>query len=333
MLLKRGMKKIVYLDQNWLSDLTKAHLAEDTRVDKAYYVALFQALERAITEGKIVCPTASFHESESNLSTKLNTAIRNMDDSLSRGLSFNPSHDICHEQLVEAANALSSESMPARPWWALPFNQDPDSPDSASLLLIGGIKVLLTLQLLVDEDRRIRTKVSTPMYKKYKESRIQYGLNYEDEVTCSRIQILLENYYAFNDAESILRQGFPDWNPILAEVFSTQRRRFVEIGKLCDKAEGIETFLWSPEFSNAPFFVIRAKLMASDIVFAPERRPENSLLADFDIAATIVPYADVFLTEHYLAELLRKTKVAEGYGCRVFTMRQKEEVLQYFAGL
>ena len=34
MLLKHGMKKIVYLDQNWLSDLTKAHLAEDTRVDK-----------------------------------------------------------------------------------------------------------------------------------------------------------------------------------------------------------------------------------------------------------------------------------------------------------
>ena len=332
MLLKHGMKKIIYLDQNWLSDLTKAHLAEETRVDKAYYGKLFEALERAITEGKIVCPTASFHDSESNLSSKQNTDFRSMDGFLSRGFSFNPSHEICHAQIMEAALSFAHESIPVRPWWAIPFNHDPDFPETSLPRSNGGIEVFLTLQKLVEEDRRIREKVSTPMYAQYKESRARY-MSYKDEVTASRIQILQEHYYAVEDAEALLKQAYPVWDPIRAKIVQEQRLRLTEVANICDKAGGIGAFLTSDEFLNTPFLSTRAKLMASDIVFAPERRPENSLLADFDIAATIVPYADVFLTEHYLAELLRKTKVAEGYGCRVFTMRQKEEVLQYFAGL
>ena len=100
---QHGQKKVVYLDQNWLSDLAKAHLDGDVRVDKPYFTDLFQAVQGAIAEDKIVCPTSPLHESESNLSSQLNVDIRSMDNALSRGLSFNPSEEIWDKQLLEAA--------------------------------------------------------------------------------------------------------------------------------------------------------------------------------------------------------------------------------------
>ncbi len=332
-MLKGSKKKIVYLDQNWLSNITKAHLDEETRVDRAYYSRLFEALDHAITEDRIVCPTASFHERESNLSSRLNTDFRSMGNFLSRGLEFNHIHILCHEQLLEAATVFVGESTSARPWWQIPFNQDPDVPDSSLPRSASGLEVFVTIQSLVDEDRRIKTRVSSPMYKQYKESRARYGLNYQDEATFSRIQLLKEHYYAFENAESIVMEAFLDGGPILAETIREQKLGLVELGKICDTAGGIGQFIASKDFESAPFLSTRAKLMAADVVYDSAREPESSLLADFDIAATVVPYVDVFLTENYLAELLRKTKVDNDYGCRVFTMRRKEDVLLYLSEL
>ncbi len=73
--------------------------------------------------------------------------------------------------------------------------------------------------------------------------------------------------------------------------------------------------------------------MAADIVYDGKRTPEPSLLKDFDVAATIVPFANFFATENYLAELIKKTKVGNDFGCRVFTTRQKDQFLDMLSSL
>ena len=118
-----------------------------------------------------------------------------------------------------------------------------------------------------------------------------------------------------------------------SSVLQERRLCLAELGQICDMARGIGHFLSSSYFMDTPYLSIRAKLMATDIVDQGSRKPEGSLLADFDMAATVVPYVDVFATENYLAELLRKTGVAKDYGCSVYTMRKKDMLLDCFSRL
>ena len=328
---RRGQKKVVYLDQNWLSDMAKAHLDDDSRVYKPYFTELFINIQGAILEDKIVCPTSPLHDSESNLSSRLNVDVRSMDNALSRRLSFNPSEEICHRQLLGAASKFAGIESPSEPRWQTPFNRDPDLPDGTFPRDEGALEVFLTVQKLVNEDRRIRNEVTAPMYKQYKDGRVEHNLSYRYEVEFSRIQLFHEQYFVFDNAEAVLKQAFPDWDIVHSSVFQERRLRLAELGQICDMAGGIRHFLSSSCFQDTPFLSIRARLMAADIVHYATRKPESSLLADFDMAATVIPYVDVFATENYLAELLRQTGVAGEYGCNVYTMRQKDMLLDYLS--
>ena len=44
-------------------------------------------------------------------------------------------------------------------------------------------------------------------------------------------------------------------------------------------------------------------------------------------------YVDVFATENYIAELIKQTHLGSDHDCRVFTMRQKEDLLEYLSVL
>ena len=59
----------------------------------------------------------------------------------------------------------------------------------------------------------------------------------------------------------------------------------------------------------------------------PNREPEPSQIADFHIVALVIPYADMFGTENYMAELVRQTGLDKEYDCSVYRMKQKEDFL------
>ncbi len=319
---RRRRKKIVYLDQNWLSDITKAHLDRNLRVDKGYFTDLFKVMQRTIVEGNFVCPTSPLHESESNFSSRLSADFRSMDNGLSKGLSFNYAHEICDRQLLEAASNFAGVDIPDEPWWQIPFSRAPDLLDSTIARATSALDMFLTVQPLVNEHWRVRNEVTTPMYRQYKETRTEHKLSYGDEVAFSRIQLFREHFHVFDNAESILKKASTLWEPMVATLHSERHLRLIELAKICELGEGIAQFMSSKEMANTPFLSIRSKLMAADIVYRSLRIPEPSLLDDFNMAATVVPYADVFATENYLADLLRKTGIARDYGCNVYTMRK-----------
>ena len=311
--------------------MAKAHLDRNVRVDKPYFTKLFQAIRVAIAEDKIVCPTSPLHESESNFSYKLSSDIRSMDNALSRGLSFNSSVEICGNQLLESASKFAGSQLSAAPWWRIPFNRDPDLPDGTFPRPQSDLEVFMTVQKFVDEARLIRNEVAAPMYKQYKDGRAEQNLPYPDEVGFNRIQLFLDHYLVFEDAESVLKESYPDWGILVSVEVRERHQRLEELRQVCDMAGGIVPFLWSNDFETAPFLNIHARLVAADIVHHSARKPEGSLLDDFDMASSVVPYVDVFATENYLAELLRKTGIASEYGCSVYTMRQKDELLDFIA--
>ena len=86
---RRGNKPVVYLDQNWVSEITKSQIIGRSSKDKAFYNRLSSALHTGESEGKFACPTSEFHHTEASFNPNLRTAIPFIASALSRGLSFN----------------------------------------------------------------------------------------------------------------------------------------------------------------------------------------------------------------------------------------------------
>ena len=331
---RRGRKRVAYLDQNWLSDMTKAvRLDGSPRVDKGYFTELYKVILRAIAEDRIVCPTSPTHMSESNLDSRRSADFRSVDNAVSRGLSFNPSDQILHNQLLESASKFAGVRLSDEPCWWTPFNRDPDVPYSTLPDHPNGVEVFVTVEEWVNEERRMRNQISAPIYREYKESRKEINLSYLDEVAFSKYQLFREGYLGMTEAISQVGKAPAGFNEIYQMAVLRQHNRIIEIKQICDKGAGLAAFVSSDEFADVPYLSVRAKLMAADIVYHASRSPESSLLDDFDIAATVVPYVNVFATENYLADLLRVTGVATDYSCTAYTMRQRDKFLDYLPKL
>ena len=331
---KHGDKKIVYLDQNWLSDIAKAVRVESaSSVNREYFTELYNVVLEAIADDKVVCPTAPMHTSESNFDAKRSADFLSVDNAISRGLSFNESDQISHDQLLMAASAFAGTEQANAPWWWVPFNRDPDVSDSTLPRPSSGIEVFVTVEAWVNEERRMRNQIGAPLYRKYKDDRKAIKLLYRNEVAFSRCQLFREGHFGIADALSLAGDVPVGFDVLYQQSVLRQQRRILEINGICDRGAGIAAFMTSDEFAHAPYLSIRAKLMAADIVNNADRRPEDSLLSDFNIAATVIPYVDVFATENYLAELLRTTRVDTEFECKVYTMRQRDALLDYLAAL
>ena len=81
--------------------------------------------------------------------------------------------------------------------------------------------------------------------------------------------------------------------------------RYVELERILGQGGGLSRFLTSPQFESVSYVSIVTRLRAADIVYFPERDPEPSLIDDFSIAGTALPYSDMFATENYMAALIK----------------------------
>ena len=322
-----GKKPVVYLDQNWLSEITKAHLGSRTSIDKDYLIELSRVIQEGVSDDRFVCPSSEFHNEESERSISLYGDLKSTATALSRGLSFNLFSDIVHEQLLQQATKFVGLKWSAENWWRIPFNRNPDTPANLLPRLNDGVEVYVRFDLPVNEFRRMRDKVAAPIFQKYVEERKSFDLSYEDEVKHGMRLLMYENFNGVVDALSILGEQLIDLIPLHVETAQQQIERLEELGKLCNMGNGLQAFLSSEQFFAMPSFSIRAKLMAACVKYDSSHTPEPSLLDDFGIISTVLPYTDYLATDRYLAELIKKTKVGNDYGCQVFTMRQKDEFL------
>ncbi len=322
---KRGSKPVVYFDQNWLSEIARAQTIVRSNQSTSFFRLLSSAIHRGVSEGKMVCPTSTFHRSESSFSTQLRAPLLFVAEWFSRGLTFNSWVPINHNQLVRASLEFVGLDFSLHPWWQVPFNRSPDATVQFSQV-IKNEEHPIAIDYSV-EHRSLRDGKQTSNHREFKKDRVEAGLSYKDEVEYGRHQIFRELHQTPVEAMTKGRLTTSDWE-LLYQVIGLQAfTRFTNLVAICNQGKGIGAFLSSSQFADAAFLSICAKLRAADIVHYPDREPEPSLIDDFQIAATVLPYSDLYATENYIAHLIKQTKLDQEYGCRVFTMKQKQVFL------
>ena len=331
---RRGSKSVVYLDQNWISNITKSYMNDWNSSDKPFYERLSSAIQEGVANNRLVCPTSTFHESEASYGPEVKDSLWYVAKRLSRELSFKSPIHITHQQLIEAASAFARQDLPDTPWWAIPFNRDPDTQMDG--LAETTIEVHISIDELAELHKNHRDGIQTSQYNEFKKSRQQHNLSYEDEVMFGRQQLFWEGYVGPLQAsiqsdfvESTPNHLYPSYLHAALEAIS----RGLELNRTCDKGGGLGEFLESSHFVATPFLSIYARLRAADIVRFPEQTPKPSQLDDYQIIATVLPYTNVFATENYMAQLIKQTLIDKEYDCRVFTMREKQEFLEYLMNL
>lgn len=89
-----------------------------------------------------------------------------------------------------------------------------------------------------------------------------------------------------------------------------------------------EGFFVSRQLLDGDYIHIWACLMAADIFFYPDKKPDNSLFMDFEIVASVLPYVDILATDSYICELIRQSGLLDQFKVQVFSVGRGRELVE-----
>ncbi len=322
-----GAKPAVYLDQNWLSNITKAQLGQGRSADRNVYLRLFETIQSGIADDRFVCPTSLLHRRESMLITSLNEQLLAVAGALSRGLTFNDHATINLRQLILAALDFAEIELPPRPLWDIPFNQDPDLPQRDLAAPIISEWDFVGIDQAAERNRHLERSIAGPQYCRFKDSAPLGASRYNDRFEFQLRRMLWESLFGPQIAVQMPDVVALGNETHLAEIEHETNLYALQMGRICDSAGGIGAFMQSVQFHQAPFLSTYARLITADIVNYRNSIPKTSPLTDFAMVSMVLPYVTIFATENYMAQLIEQTRVGEEYGCRTFVMRDKEELI------
>ena len=100
----KKMHTIVYLDQNYISNMAKArHGSMENKGEAKFWDSLFDDLKRAVLANKIACPESEFHLTEAKYDKRLESLISEIIKILTGGLQLYPWKSILESQVKDAA--------------------------------------------------------------------------------------------------------------------------------------------------------------------------------------------------------------------------------------
>lgn len=318
-------KTILYLDQNFASNLAKVeNLPDWNDPQRDFYGELLKMLRLRTIEDKLACPTSPFHQEESEQGARVKDFIWHVVRQLSFGLAFLHSNKINFCQIEAAARTYCRLPESNVPGWTIAFNRN---PHESIKLLAKSPQVLVHIpsaQELVDYYKKSRSLIADT-YLKFKNTRKGKSGTYQEEIQFQKAQVVYEIFLPPRP----INIGPPQLNRFLYLLGAPSIVEFhAYIWNILDRCEYPIGFFSSEELMEAPFIHIRASLMAADIYFYPDMAPSPSINTDFDIIASVLPYTDILATDNHMAELIRQTKILDRFGCKVFSMRKRQKLLE-----
>lgn len=320
-------KVIIYLDQNFVSNMAKARagIIKDDR-----WLSLYGTLESLVHEQeRVICPASIFHEIESSLSKELVPAIHDVVTQLAWGLKLIPWEVAFRSQVYRAMRrVLDKEERP--PHWRGAFRHDPHEPIKKRSVEIEGKEFLMgvawdRLPEFTEGDERIKEQYPKVMADVKKQLA---GKDFNKQVEEEK-RAFVDYYYiapAKRAAAAFLSEKVPSTLSELGVVFggaefSILQTMWKDLGG--DKAQ-LPNFLATEQFKACPFLDIQSRLYAALNVFDPDHLPRGGDYFDTQIIATAMPYCDVLAVDGYMKQLVEQIELDKKYGVRMFSAKKDD---------
>ncbi len=302
-------KLIVYLDQNFVSNMAKAKFLGDSGLaaKTAPYGSRFDRLSALVENESLICAESLFHALESE-DMKLATAVQTVLSRLSFGLRFRTPWEIVMFQAFRATQLFFALPSEETPHWQDAFTDDPDEPLDSRTIQIGAGRVTLRTAwsaaprtvkptAYMRDRQAVRGKYLwkdfTARKAEQKNAIVDTLFLNPTDVHCRNILGGLRKYWFLHDLP---------------------QNRFHE-------------FLNSSELRDCPFVSILSTLSAA-INCDPKRTAKPSDAMDTLILATVLPYCDAVGVSADLFALWQQTKLERTFKARVFS--SKESLVKHF---
>lgn len=324
---------VVYLDQNYLSNMAKARLGSLTDQDECeFWLSLLEELKTKALADRIACPEFAFQREEASLDTRIDEAVGRIIDELSRGLKFNMWKEILNSQIEDAAFKFLDKAPPQKEMWEIAFSSSPKA--SIKSRMPGGhprpnwgADVYPASQNKIVEDRRQQKA----MWVAFAESTLgPYTCHNWDE-TLQRdksysVDCIL-GPEAWRYAERLRNSDSLEdrltATAYMQEMISRQER-LLRIGIDDDN---FMDFFKSDELLNSAFIDIHSSIRTAAAMYFPERKQRGSDLYDPVILAAVMPYSDVVTTDRFMKGLLvARLNFNEKYDCAIFSATTRDRL-------
>jgi hypothetical protein len=263
---KRTRKLLVYLDQNFLSGMSRADVNEKVRPE---FREIYELLHQGFVDEKLVVPSSLLHDIESSLATHLKDRIASYQHYLGQVRLRRPD-EIRNTQTIAALDRFmdrTSEDL-LRPEAA--FLDHPDQRVERF-----DISVDSHLETHNFRERRHRTANELErLRQRLLQDKVTYAQQLKVEQETQRDQFV-QTYCSF-------------CGPI-----SEERRK------------ELTAFTESTDFTCIPLLRIEAHLFASILTRKPSRQIKPSDGTDIDALSAYAPYMDVVCTDAFMAEQLQ----------------------------
>ena len=293
---------IIYLDQNFVSDMAKAKFVGDPSFASKPqdYAALYDRLKMFVDGDRAICPGSIFHSLET-IKPELAETVQRVVASLSYGLCFRDPWEILRFQAYRAAKEFLNLPSEGTPEWEIAFEDNPQEPVERG----SGFRIAW------------QTDTSPPRPKQYMNDRKAASgkFTWADLPKRTREQEdgLIQHLYGNQIDERSVGQASLLW-AALQPVEALKER--------------LAGFLKSDHLRNCPFINILCTLNAA-MDCEEGRQPRESDALDTLIMAGFLPYCDIVATSKDMVALLGQTHLADTYPSHLYSA--KPEAVQAFA--
>jgi len=263
---KRTQKLLVYLDQNFLSEMSKADINEKVRPE---FKEIYELLHQGFVDEKLVVPRSLLHDIESSLATHLKERIVTYQHYLGQVRLYRPD-EIRNTQVFAALDGFIGRTPedPLRPEAAFL-----DHPDQRVERL--GVSVDSHLERHNFRESRHRTaKELEELRQRLLQARVTYDQQLKVEQITQRDQFV-QTYCS------------------LCGPVSDEKRK------------ELAAFTESTAFASIPLLRIEAHLFASILTRKPDRQIKSSDGTDINALSAYAPYMDVVCTDAFMADQFR----------------------------
>ncbi len=289
------MKSIIYVDQSYLSDLTRARLEGQGHP----YWQLYDALLKAVQADKIVCPASPSHYNESQMGSRLVAEDYRTLEQLYCGVEFLCFPPAVNAQATTALYDHLDQAQPPQLPWRVAFNSDPHDHFDGEIQRIDPSGHAL----LIEELRSVKENHANELKPIRAKS---WQAQHHQEMD----QII--NFLYPMPPEAL---PFATWG-VLEPVFAS----LLGHEPTWDEKD---KFLKSEELRSVPYIDISASLQAS-MIWDTERQPKGSDLEDVMAAALALPYCDLYTTDGGMKHLIQLGKFKQEHKAEIFSSRETD---------
>ncbi len=277
-------KKVIYLDQNFISDIAKLSLEDKRGLVKPELQRVFGAIKHGADEEKFLAPTGWIHELETaaEKNPQLRDAIRSHQGYIGQ-VDLRPSWEIKNVQFLNALLSNRGITGESTEPWRDAFRDNPDKR-------MENFKIDVHFP---DLGLGELSKESAASLQSIRDSGVNEAEQYKLEIEASR------KHY-----KNLLHTDF-GW----------------ALRKYSIPIDIAEHFVDSEDFSRIPNIDIFSQLWSRVLADTNRKRGIQGDYNDIEFLSLYLPYCNVIATDHYMKTQVESLKLDQQYGCRVFSMR------------